>query len=289
MEVSAYPEHYAPVRVERATPSARARFKVPWVPYQAGTEVLKAMSDLLGRPSQGRPPGIALIAEANFGKSHLLDYFADCYPDLEEDDPRIQILHAETPPKADGAALLRELLGTMGATFNTRSPLDVLLNKFCVRAKSLRVLMIIIDEITNGAWGRREASVTLVHTIRSICNRLGRPVVIAGTSALDDLLRNDAQLSERFRRMRLPAWTDVETAADLIATFEETLEMPEPSNLATETITSLIVQHSAGGKLGRIAELLRDAARIAKRENARSITKEHIDAAALLQVGYPTE
>jgi hypothetical protein len=191
VEAADYPALLAPVRVERPEPSARARFRDPWVPYKAGTEVLAAMSELLSRDSQGRPRGLALIAEPNFGKSHLLDYFADCYPDIEEDEPRIQVLHVETPPKADGAALLRVLLEEMGATFNVRSPIDVLLHKFCVRAKSLRVLMIIIDEVTNGNWGRREAAVTLVHTIRSICNKLGRPVVIAGTSRLDDLLRND--------------------------------------------------------------------------------------------------
>ena len=289
MDASTYPELAAPVRVDRATPSTRARFQVPWVPFAEGTQVLKAMSDLLGRESQGRPPGIALIAEPNFGKSHLLDHFADSYPDIEDDEPRIQVLHAETPPKADGSALLRELLRVMGAKFNTRSPIDVLLDKFCIRAKSLRVLMIIIDEITNGNWGRREASLTLVHTIRSICNRLGRPVVIAGTTALEDLLRNDAQLSERFRRMKLPAWTDVNATADLVATFEESLAMPKPSDLATQATTELIVKHSGGGKLGRIAELLRGAARIAKREGASSITQAHLEEAALHLVGLPTE
>jgi len=277
---------YEPIRVDRTLPSANATFKTPWVPYPAGIDVLKAMASLIGRENEGRPQGLALIGQPNFGKSHLLDHFVDSYPDIEEGFPRIQVLCAETPAKADGGALLRELLRNMGATFNVRSPLDELMDKFCVRAQSLRVLMIVIDEFTNGHWGRHDAAMSLVHTLRSISNRLGRPIVIAGTDKLNDVLRNDDQLSERFRRMRLPEWNDTQAVADLLTSFEATFDMPEPSNLGTAGIANK-VSELGQRKLGRITVMLREAHRIAQKAGARRVELSHIEAAALEQVGLP--
>lgn len=244
------------------------------------------MAGLIGRENEGRPQGLALIGDPNFGKSHLLDHFVDSYPDIQEDFPRIQVLYVETPAKADGSALLRELLRSMGATFNTRSPPDELMNKFCVRAQSLRILMIVIDEFTNGNWGRRDASLSLVHTLRSISNRLGRPIVIAGTTELNDLLRNDSQLNERFRRMRLPEWSDTQAVADLLTSFEATFDMPEPSNLGTAGIANKVCALGQR-KLGRITVMLREAHRLAQKEGARRVELSHIETAARQQVGLP--
>ena len=187
-----------PQRVERESPSPRARFKTPWVPYPAVARALKTMRDLIARPHEGRPLNLALIGAPNFGKSHLVDFFADHYPDLPDREiPQIQVLRIDTLPRADGPALVRELMREMGCRYIQRDPLDELIQKFCVRAEPLEILMIIIDEFSNGHWGRLEASQILIHAVRSISNRLRRPIMLAGTEKLEDVLRNDPQLSER--------------------------------------------------------------------------------------------
>lgn len=265
-----------PVRVERPQPSARARFQTPWVPFPTGGEALRVMRKLLGRPHEGRPLNLALIGDADFGKSNLLDFFVDHYPDQPDaDPPQVQILHIDMPAKADGAALVRELLNRMGSAVNRRDPLDELVRKFCVRAESLRVLMIVIDEFNNGAWGRREASMTLVHAVRVLNNRLGRPFVIAGTPELDDILRNDSQLNERFFRIQLPRWDRTEDVMNLIATFALKLSVPLCTELS-EHDRAAAVMEIAGPKLGRIAILLREADRLAVSEKAEWISKDHL-------------
>lgn len=277
------------LRIDRPEPSEQAKYQQPWVPYPAGVEALRAMAQLIKRPREGRQQNLAIIGGPNYGKSHLLDRFVDCYPDITDVPiPRIQVLSVETPPKADGAALLRELMSAMGARFNARSPLDELLRMFCVRAESLQILMFVIDEFNNGAWGRREASTTLVHVVRAISNRLGRPIVIAGIPALEDVLRNDTQLNERFRRIVLPKWSRADDVRNLLATFEASLSMPTPSQLDGKEITEMVM-NVAGPKLGRIAALLREAHRIAVAANADHIAKEHLLEAAPLLVGSAGE
>lgn len=264
-----------PRRIEREVPSERAKFKERWVPYPVGMQAIKDMAALMKRPHEGRPLNLALIGEPNDGKSHLLDYFIDCYPDVfDEDIPRIQILSIEMPEKADGSKLLREMLRATGASFNSRNPSDVLMDKLCIRCDALRIHLYVIDEFHNASWGRQEASRSLLQTVRSLSNRMRRPIVIAGTTAVEDVLRNDPQLNERFRKVRLPRWTDIEELKNLLATFEPSLGLPESSNLGTTKIAESVLER-VGPKMGRIAGLIRNAAKIAKEKGAVCIGEDH--------------
>ena len=87
------------------------------MPFPAGMHALKTMAKLIARPDEGRPMNLALIGDSGFGKSHLLDHFADCYPDVDNEmPPRIQVLLISVVSNSDGNMLLRELLRGLGAT-----------------------------------------------------------------------------------------------------------------------------------------------------------------------------
>lgn len=267
------------VREDRLTPSPYARFQQPWVPYPAGIEAMKTMARLIKLPHEGRPENLAIIGGPNFGKSHLLDHFCDCYPDLPDDPiPRMQVLYTETPIKADGSSLLRQMLRDMGARFDRRAPADELLDMFCTRAESLRILMLVLDEFSNGAWGRREASVTLVATVRALSNRLGRPIVIAGTDKVVDVLRNDSQLSQRFCQLNLPQWKTLKDVKDLVATIRPTLDPAVSTELGPDE-TALLVMNIAGPKLGRIVVLYRKAIALAL-SKGEPLAERHFHAVA---------
>ncbi len=276
-----------PFREKRVTPSEGARYQDPWIPYPAGIDAMQRMARMIGAPHMGRPKCLAIVGEPNFGKSHLLDHFTDNYPDLpsgnpnnpDDTSPRIQTLLVDTPPKADGSSLLRTLLRAIGASFNTRSPPDELLRLFVVRAQSLQILMIIIDEFSNGAWGRKDAAQSLVQTVRAITTATQRPLVIAGTPKLDEVLRNDAQLSKRFKKLHLPSWSTLRDLQDLLASFETRLDMPQPSNLGSPATSELILE-LCGTSLGDIAEVVREARDRAIESGSPSIKVDHIRAAA---------
>ena len=275
----------APQRVERPTPSEAARFQTPWVPFPEGVEALKLMKTLIGRPDEGRPLNFALIGEPNFGKSHLIDFFVDHYPEVKFDrGARLQIVRLDMPAKADGSALVREILRTMGAPYVRKEPLDEMIAKITVRAKLLGVLMFVIDEFNNGHWGRKDAAHTLLHAVRSIGNRTQRPFVLAGTPVLEDVLRNDGQLNERCIRRSLPQWTNQQSVLNLLKTFEARLSRPLCPEV-TEEKRAQRVWDLAGSKLGRIAILLREAERRVVESGKPHIAIEDLNAVANLLPG----
>ena len=54
--------------------------------------------------------------------------------------------------------------------------------------------------------------------------------------------------------------------------------MPEPSHLGTDDVTSLVMK-LAGDRMGSIAELVREARRVAVAQGASKIEEDHIRAA----------
>lgn len=265
-----------PVRVDRPVPSEHAHFQEPWVPFPAGVAALKRMARLIARPDEGRPMNLALIGDSGFGKSHLLDHFADCYPDIvEEMPPRIQVVLINVVTNSDGNMLFRELLRGIGATFSLRDPYDELLRAFCIKAETASIGLIILDEFHNGISGRRDRTLSMIKSVRDLSNRLRRPLVVGGNDKVKELLRYDRQLLERFAVEELPLWQEREAVKRFLASFERSLAMPEPSHLGTDAVAELVMQ-LAGDRMGPIAELVREAHRVAVAKGAPRIAEEHI-------------
>ena len=278
-------ERLPPIRVDRTVPSRIARFQDPWVPFPEGIAVIKEMKRLLDRPDEGRPKSLALLADPSFGKSHLLDYFADCFPDIADPEPpRIQVLSIELPPEADSVKLLRELLRSLKVDYSLRHPSDELLRKVVVHVQSMRVGLIVVDEFHNALSGRRDRVLGVLQTVRGLSNRGGRPIVVAGTTKVKEVLRNDEQLNQRFVQWQLPLWNDVAYVMSLLSNFEQTFGSTKSGTLSTEANAKIVINLSKG-RPGTIATLLRESHREALRINGGVIDKAVLDGCAELLVG----
>jgi hypothetical protein len=268
-----------PVRVDRKTPSTRARFQDPWVPFPQGADVLKTLARLIARPDEGRPFNLALIGDSGFGKSHLLDHFADCYPDIvDESPPRIQVVSVRVTAECDGRALMRGLLTEVGATYRANDAYDELLRDLCIRADVAKVGMVVLDEFHNGINSRRDRTLTFIKAVRDLSNFLRRPIAVAGDSRITELLRYDRQLNERFQVKELPVWTDEGAVRQFLASFEQHLGLPQSSNLGTTTFAQKVIG-LAGSHMGSIAELTREAGRMAVKAGATFVSLDHFDQA----------
>lgn len=268
-----------PVRVQRDTPSPRAKYQDPWVPFPQGADVLKTMGKLIARPNEGRPLNLALVGDSGFGKSHLFDHFADCYPDIvEEMPPRIQVLLLRMTSECDSRALMRGLLTELGATYRANDAYDELLRDVCVKAEVAEVGIILLDEFHNGINSRRDRTLNLIRAVRDLSNYLRRPIAVAGDERVRELLRYDKQLNERFQVKSLPIWNDMEMVKQYLATFDETLGLNEKSILGTDGFASRVME-LAGHHMGSISELIRESGRIAAKEGASKITIKHIEKA----------
>ncbi len=271
-----------PVREQRDTPSPKARFQDPWVPFPEGAEVVKSMGKLMARPNEGRPHNLALIGDSGFGKSHLFDYFADCYPDIaEEMPPRIQVVNLRVTSDCDGKGLMRGLLSEIGATYRANDAYDDLLRDFCIKAEVCEVGIVLLDEFHNGINTRRDRTLNFIRAVRDLSNYLRRPIAVAGDERVRELLRYDKQLDERFQIRQLPVWDDKERVRQLLATFDERLGLTEKSMLGTTKFAEKVME-LAGNHMGSISELIREAGHIAVREGAAKVTTDHLAKARIV-------
>ena len=249
-----------------------------WVPYPQGVDALKRMRRLMDAPSEVRPESLAIVGDPSYGKTHLLKTFYRRHQSvyrLEGDDGSLNLLHVEMPEKAEPAALLREMHRVLGVGYSMRDPLDELIWRIVVITDSMQIRLFLIDEVHNAFRGTLRQQQAFLNVLRGLTNRTKRPLVIAGTPAVKDFLRNDEQLQERFACIELPRWSDPGDAQRLMKGFEQELRLQKPSGLASEETTALIIRLT-GGRMGNICRLLRWAAI----EAIRSGT-EHLDVARL--------
>lgn len=198
-----------PVRVDRNEPSARAQYKARWMPTETGTNILSRLDTLIARPDEGAPFNTILMGESGVGVSHLLDHFADRYPDLREEMPlRIQVVAAKVPERVTHAKVLRALLVALGATFTGEGAYDVLLESFVVKAEVAGVALIILDDLHSAD---RHARITL-QVMRDISCRVRRPVVLGARLSLERLLRQDANVAGQFVCIHLADTTEARTS-----------------------------------------------------------------------------
>lgn len=115
--------------------------------------------------------------------------------------------------------------------------------------------------------------------IRDIFDILGIAVVLVGTDRLDAVVRRDEQVYNRFMACRRFHRFDSQMLEDTTAIWEEhVLRLPQPSNLTGVTMQKILAA-TTRGYLGRLDEVLRNAARRALQSG-----KSRIDPLLLSQV-----
>jgi DNA transposition AAA+ family ATPase len=96
--------------------------------------------------------------------------------------------------------------------------------------------------------------------VRDISDKLGIAVVLAATDRLDDVIRNDEQVLNRFRACRkFNKLVDQEFKETVDIWEKKVIALPIPSLLTTVKAQKLLIE-ATGGYIGKLDELLREAA-----------------------------
>ena len=106
------------------------------------------------------------------------------------------------------------------------------------------------------------------------------PLACLGTKEAYLAIRSDDQLENRFEPFPLPRWSDDADLGRLLASFEASLPLWEPSGLSAPGMRALILRRSEG-TIGEMTALLMAAARLALVEG-----RERIDAAIVMAADY---
>ena len=233
-----------------------------WVPYPAANEIKQTMERLIKAQAETRPECLAIIGDPNYGKSELFKSFARKHEqpyDPNVDSPPLPVVLIEMPEDATPSAFVRTLIQATGAPVDRREPLDILCNRLKVLLHALKTRLILVDEFHNGFEGTHRQQRQMLNLARGISNRTSLPLVVAGVDTVDNFIRNDKQLDQRFRRIKLPQWKEDDSTRRLLKAFEEAFRLKQPSRLGSPAMTKVVVELTEG-RLGNISRLLKFSA-----------------------------
>ena len=232
--------------------AARERREEFWFPEPKREGLLTLLDELANDPPRQRERSIAIIAEANNGKSVLVRRYLERHPRFRTADrnivPCIMIDMAQhTRAEALSVALLTEL-GAVDPEAGSHTQRIV---RFVALSKKVGLQLTFLDEFHDAASVDKGQPV--LRCIKGLMNDHVK-VVPVGVEKMQEVFANDAQLSTRFqfRRGKLARINDLGMVKALMMNI---------SALPEEDITPSMVNYvhtQAKGVLGHMCDLVED-------------------------------
>lgn len=233
-----------------------------WIGYSKAKEIIDKLEDLLTRPPRHRMPNLLLIGDTNNGKTAIINKFAERHPrDDDRDGESIiaPMLIVETRPVPDEASLYNAILKEINAPHRERGDIDQKRDQVIDLSKTIRLQILILDEIHNMLAGNLSKQSGFRNAIRFLGNRLQIPIASVGTREAFQAIQTDEQLANRFEPILLPRWEMGNEYLRLMSSFEAVLPLWLPSNLKEPSLALKILSMSEG-LIGEISTILEKAA-----------------------------
>lgn len=210
-----------------------------WIGYPRAQQILERMEDFITYPQVERMPNLLIVGDSNNGKTQILKRFADRYPlTVDEQDYAIHqpVVFVSAPAKPDENAFLIRILEEMVVPYAKNDSLEVKRQKVIRDMQSRSCRMLMIDEIQHIIAGSYNAQKGFLNSIKDLANALKIPIVGAGIEDSFHAIQVDPQMANRFQVEVLERWAfnskeSRKAFAQLIATIEARLPLPEPSML----------------------------------------------------------
>ena len=186
--------------------------------------------------------------------------------------PIIPVVYLMPPTKCTAKELFKQILEALryravkGTVSDFRSrAMEVL--------SACEVEMLIIDEADR-------IKLDIFPEVRDISDKLDISVVLVGTDRLDSVIKDDEQVYNRFRSCHRFGKLMGEDFKRTIAIWEEkVLKLPVPSNLSSPEMLKILIG-ATEGYIGRLDELLREAAIKSLSRGLKRIEKDVLDEVA---------
>lgn len=259
------------------------RLSMPkWVSYARGNEALARMEHLLRHPPCSRMPSMLLYGDSDIGKTMLVDKFVRDHPDICNEHGEVEarkVLRLQMPSKPNDDKLYAQIIQGLGhqAPYSRRgTDLEIL---------GLRLLhrhpprLMIVDEVHHLLAGTVREQRQSLNQLKFLSNELRMPVIALGTSEALYAMQADPQIASRFEPMALPRWRESAGLREFVVSFGRLLPLHRPSPFGEKEMIQKLMAFS-GGLTGRITTLLAQAAELAIREKAESISLALLDRAA---------
>lgn len=230
-----------------------------WIPYDQATKVLNRLESLTTEPPHTRMPCVLIYGPTDNGKSRLIEKFNRTHgldPNPGGDRIIVDAVTIEASSTADEAALLNDILLFLNAPFREKTHKSIKEAQIATLFEKLGIKLLIIDEFHAIAGSSMTKRAIYLNAIKRLTNRLKIPIVLIGTHLTLLILRENLQVFNRFQPIALPEWKDGTEFRTLLASFEATLPLQQPSGLGSNVEMVNLILMKSGGILGEISKLL---------------------------------
>lgn len=257
-----------------------------WIGYPKAIAAIDKLEALLNWPSKQRMPNLLIVGPTNNGKSMIIEKFRRTHPSIpERDSETIPVVSVQMPSEPSIKRFYSALLVAIGAPIRPRQQLAELEQQALRLLRSVKVQMLVIDELHNIMAGAGSSQREFLNLLRFLGNELRIPMVGIGTKEAYLAIRSDDQLENRFEPMVLPAWQEGKELESLLASFVAILPLRRPSFIANSDMARYLLARTEG-TIGELAQLLICAAIVAIETGEESITSRTL---SLADYEGPTE
>lgn len=250
-----------------------------WIGYPRAQEILTQLENLLTHPKAHRMPNLLIVGDTNNGKTMLVRRF--CNQHKPDDNPqgeaaKVPVLFVQAPPVPDEGRFYNAILELLFAPYKPGDRADRKQFQAIKLLRTVGLKMLVIDEIHHLLAGSMTKQKAFLNVIKYLGNELEVPIVGIGTRDAFRAIQTDLQLSNRFDQALLPRWANDEMFLRLLATFERSIPLRNPSNLTDGALADKIYSMSEG-YLGEISRVLESAAVRAVETGQECINKKLLD------------
>lgn len=247
-----------------------------WIAYARAKMALKRLEELMLWPKKQRMPNLLMVGPTNNGKSKIVEKFRREHMIAEFgefDLGAIPIVVVQVPSEPGTGRFYSMILNSIGAPIRPRAQVAELEQLTLRLFRTVKVKILIIDELHNVLAGSLHARRGFLNLLRFLGNELQIPIVGVGTREAYMAIRSDDQLENRFDPFMLPVWEEGEELRSLMASFAAALPLKQPSKIATASMSKYILTKT-GGTIGEMARLLNAAAIEAVNSGEESINEK---------------
>lgn len=242
------------------TPSERLAFmRAPkWFGYTAADAILERLEGLLAYPATHRMPGLQILGDSNSGKTAIGLEFVERHPmnpNPDGDAISVPVLRIEVPPNPDESRLYDEMFIALRQPFRARDPVSEKSRQIRALLQVVQCRMLMLDEFQHVLGPRNDRRRIVLDVVKHLGNTLRIPIVVSGTTDAQVAVSKDEQLSNRLTPVWMPTWQMDGEYRRLLASFEVTMPLKQPSRLQQRDTAALILAFSEG-LLGEIRDLL---------------------------------
>ena len=246
-----------------------------WIGYIRATSILDQLEALLTHPRTHRMPGLLIVGETNAGKTMLANRFVQLHPACEHPDGEasvVPVLRIQAPPGPDESRFYYRIFEALCAPYQPRERVATLQFQVLRLLKQIDLRLFIIDEIHNIITGPVSKQRQFLNVLKYLSNELQIPLVGLGTPEALRAIQADPQLANRFTPVPLSRWRMGRDFLRLLASFEQTLPLHQPSRLIEARLARKLLVLSEG-HLGELSALLTAAASYAVKTGTEQINE----------------